>query len=165
MRRMGPTAIIAFAFAGCATSQPMETTTTRLNAAIEQCAASNKYELSSSLGDEERRLAPNERPFRDCVYRGVEDHVIPLSAVPTLYRAIIVEDRAMTAQIDAGALTRGERRQRLEQLYQSIEQKEVEAQQEKTDRSRKEIVDMLDRQRQADDIVRASQTQLRSVLH
>lgn len=76
---------------------------------------------------DENSLAPGEKPWRECVYQGIDRFIIGYSTVPRLYKQIVAEDRVMTEQIASGELTRTGRRSRLEFLIELIREEEISA--------------------------------------
>lgn len=69
-------------------------------------------------------ILPGERAWRECVYAGIETLVVPHTGMPGLYRSLIREDRHMTDAVEAGRLTRSERRRQLDALILAIEEGE-----------------------------------------
>ncbi len=118
------------------------------------CTATHGYDWKATDGIGDRELAPGEREWRQCVYRGVEDILIPHTTFPGLYRQIIDEDRRMTEKIGRGEMTRSERRARLDQLLKVIERKERDHAEAKRLRAR-DMQDALEHQRMMSEIQRA----------
>ncbi len=92
----------------------------RLVLALDAC--SEKYGFSPAVPSEapENALAPGEREWRVCAYDALRAHVRFNPEMKTLYEGLIAEDREMTAALDAGTLTRAERRARLDALIAEI---------------------------------------------
>lgn len=98
----------------------------RLDAAIgnlrprlEACQRDSGYQ---PLADSEAKLAPGEPAYRDCLYRGMEELVlpaIPQEEVRGWYRDLIAEDRRLTEAVAAGRMTRGERQVRLDAAWRA----------------------------------------------
>jgi hypothetical protein len=91
---------------------------------VAQCTAQSGYspEAGASLGAYE--LGAGERPWRECVYRGIEQHLIASSLTPEIYRKALAEDRALTDGIAAGRTTRAQRAERIRQLLAEIDRTE-----------------------------------------
>jgi hypothetical protein len=78
------------------------------------------------LDDSERRLAPNELAYRQCIYQGVEAVVlpaIPFDSVRQSYVQLIAEDKRLTDEVAAGRMTRGDRQAQLDAMKQAIKSK------------------------------------------
>ena len=95
---------------------------TELYERVEACEKSHDYG-PDTLAVDERSLAPNEKRFRQCVYKSIEKLMIPNSLVPDAYRKLIRNDQRWTESIETGGMTRTERR---EQLDAGIAQLKVE---------------------------------------
>lgn len=91
---------------------------------VEQCSERYGLDPESSEGAGPHEILPAERPWRECVYAGIETLVVPYTSMPGLYRSLVREDRRMTDDIEAGRLTRAERRQRLDALLAVLEARE-----------------------------------------
>ena len=65
-------------------------------------------------------VAPGEADWRSCVYRGIQEILIPKTAFPDLYRNLVATDQRLAQQVRAGQLTRQERRTLVEQLIADI---------------------------------------------
>jgi hypothetical protein len=75
------------------------------------------------LDDSERRLAPNELAYRQCIYQGIEAIVmpsIPYDSVRRSYAQLIAEDQRLTAEVAAGRMTRGDRQAQIDAIKQAI---------------------------------------------
>ena len=96
----------------------------KLKAHIASCTETHGFDPATASVDE-HALAPGEKPWRECAYRGIDEYIIGHSTVPRLYKQIVAEDRAMTEQIALGELTRTARRSRLEFLIEYIREKEI----------------------------------------
>ena len=91
---------------------------------VRDCSSEFNFDPRQAINIGENELAPGEISWRECVYRGVENIVIPDSALSSDYRQIVFEDRVMTDKIARGEFTRTERRVRLEALIESVKAKE-----------------------------------------
>lgn len=85
---------------------------------MKSCSERFDYNPDAAIG--ETSLGKNERAWRACVYKIIEEKIIPKTRVPDMYKSLIAEDRAMTNAIQDGRLTRSQRRSRLEQLANEI---------------------------------------------
>jgi len=90
------------------------------------CTEAHGFDPATANVDE-HDLAPGEKPWRECVYQGIDQYIIGYSTVPRLYKQIVAEDRVMTEQIASGELTRTGRRSRLEFLIELIREEEISA--------------------------------------
>ena len=86
------------------------------------CAERTGYDDQATL--DQNVLGPGERQWRACVYEGIEELVMPVSAIPDAYGRLISEDRVMTDLIERGKITRSDRRTRLDKLVSTIEAEE-----------------------------------------
>jgi hypothetical protein len=112
-----------------------------------QCTQTFGYDPKTITGVAENQLAPHEIEWRQCAYDAVRKYA---HAHPTLtgrYEQLINEDITMTNAIQAGSMTRTQRRQRIQALVEQIkgaEQSEAQAeaidQQQETERVR-QVVD------------------------
>src|ERR1051326_8687395 len=86
-----------------------------------QCTAQYGYspEAGAALGPFE--LGASERPWRECVYRGIDQYLVSSSLTPEIYRKAIAEDRALTDGVAAGRTTRAQRAERIRQLLADID--------------------------------------------
>jgi len=91
---------------------------------VAQCTAEYGYspEAGAALGPYE--LGASERPWRDCVYRGIEQYLVSSSLTPDIYRKAIAEDRALTDGVAARRTTRAQRAERIRQLLAEIDRTE-----------------------------------------
>ena len=116
------------------------------------CTEAHGFDPATANVDE-NSLAPGEKPWRECVYKGIDEYIIRYSTVPLLYKQIVTEDRAMTEQIALGELTRTARRSRLEFLIELIREEEISARDILMMRAQ-ELNDFAMRQRELQDIAR-----------
>ncbi len=88
------------------------------------CTETTGYDpaRSGTLGDHE--LGAGERKWRECVYQGIRDIMIPGSDIPTAYSTLIARDKVMTNNIEAQKLSRKERKTRLDMVIASIKERE-----------------------------------------
>jgi len=96
----------------------------KLRGDISGCTETTGYDpaRSGNLGDHE--LGAGERKWRECVYQGIRDVMIPGSAIPTAYSTLISRDKVMTNNIEAQKLSRKERKARLDMVITSIKERE-----------------------------------------
>jgi hypothetical protein len=89
-----------------------------------QCTAQYGYspEAGAALGPFE--LGASERPWRECVYRGIDQYLVSSSLTPEIYSKAIAEDRALTDAVAAGRTTRAQRAERIRQLLADIDRTE-----------------------------------------
>jgi hypothetical protein len=73
------------------------------------CTADHGYDPRRPGAVDETSLAENERAWRDCMYAGIRNTVMPRSPVPTEWQALIEADTEMTNAIVAGTMTRSQR--------------------------------------------------------
>jgi hypothetical protein len=107
---------------GCATSEPgAARTLAALEDDLKACTARHGYDpaQTGSLGP--HQLAPTERAWRDCVYAGVEKHVIPQAFAPDAYRRLVARDKELTDQVAAGKITRADRGVALSAAFEEID--------------------------------------------
>lgn len=87
---------------------------------VVQCSQQYGYDPTEAdrLGPNE--LGSGELAWRECVYQGLRDIVMPKSPIPQAYASAIAEDQALTEQVQRGELTRTERRKRLKDLLDGL---------------------------------------------
>jgi hypothetical protein len=88
---------------------------------LDGCTSKFGYDPENTSGLGEHKLGPGERAWRLCAYKGVNDILVPASNHPELYRRLISEDRLLTDQVEAGVITRNERKARIQQGISEIE--------------------------------------------
>ena len=128
MRTILPTlAILCFVFSGRIYAEDFNQKLENLRNDISGCTEKTGYNSarSGNLGDHE--LGAGERKWRECVYQGIRDIMIPGSAIPTAYSTLISRDKVMTNNIEAKKLSRKERKARLDKVIASIKQREAAA--------------------------------------
>jgi hypothetical protein len=124
-----------------------------LQDALADCTARTGYEPTSAALPE-RALAPGEGAWRDCARQAIQANIMPKSSVPELYRGLIADDERMTAAVDAGTMTRAERRLRLESSIESIRAAETRAYEDRQAKLMQDMRAQADQQRRQDDIYR-----------
>jgi len=128
MRTILPTlAILCFVFSGRIYAEDFNQKLEKLRTDISGCTEKTGYNSarSGNLGDHE--LGAGERKWRECVYQGIRDIMIPGSGIPTAYSTLISRDKVMTNNIEAKKLSRKERKARLDKVIASIKQREAAA--------------------------------------
>lgn len=93
----------------------------RMQRAMEVCTLNHGYDPADAdlLGP--HQLGEGELAWRDCVYQAIGEILIPSVASPLPYERLILEDREMTRAIQAGQLTRAERKARLDSMKAGLE--------------------------------------------
>ena len=129
-------AAIALAFvAGCtaptaykentATAELLRQARQQLLSDLQACSARYNYDPDEP-GLPEDRLAPYELQWRSCAYDAARDYTQVNTAMAIDFATLIDQDKALTADLAAGEITRSERRLRLKALIENVHQKEVE---------------------------------------
>jgi hypothetical protein len=125
--------LLASTLLGCATSPPpgddtsLERAYARFQTYLNDCSKSIGIDPRTATGVGERELMAKEREWRSCAYEGIRAVLVPATRHPELYGQLISEDQTMTDRIAKGSMTRSERRARLEQLRETIAQKEAQS--------------------------------------
>ncbi len=126
MRIIMPTiAVLCVLFSGRIIAADFDQRMEKLRGYISDCTETTGYNSarSGNLGDHE--LGAGERKWRECVYQGMRDIMIPGSAIPTAYSTLISRDKVMTNNIEAKKLSRKERKARLNKVIASIKEREA----------------------------------------
>jgi hypothetical protein len=125
---------------------PLAAARQQLVADLGQCTQTFGYDPNSVTGVAENQLAPHELQWRQCGYDAVRKYARSHPALTAQYEQLINEDITMTNAIQAGAMTRSQRRQRIEALIaqiKSAEESQVQAaateQAEETERVRQMV--------------------------
>lgn len=119
---LGTTLLIA----GCAEAPPKAAASPilqarqQLNADMRGCAQRHSYDPARAAGIAENTLAPNELPWRQCVYDALGRYAKANPAMASTYQSLITSDIAMTSAIQQGTMTRSQRRARIEQSVAQI---------------------------------------------
>ncbi|MBL8671116.1 MAG: hypothetical protein JNK11_10735 [Alphaproteobacteria bacterium] len=92
--------------------------------ALAACGRAHGYDPWRAALDAPPGLAAGERDWRGCAYAALEQHLVPGSAVPDQYRALVAEDRTLTDRIEAGEATRAARQSRISELFALIDANE-----------------------------------------
>jgi hypothetical protein len=132
-------ALLAFGLAGCAgdTSSSGATATSaspaaakltaaraKLDSDIAACTAQHGYDPYKTTGLPENALVPGELEWRSCAYEAARTYARANPNMRLSYELLIHDDRAMTEQIQAGALTRTQRRAAVEARLADIRTQE-----------------------------------------
>ncbi len=97
----------------------------RFESYLSQCTQTFGLDPRKESGLSENDLAPNERDWLDCAYKGIERIMIPNSDFPGMYRDFIAEAQSIVDLMDRGEVTRTQRRDRLQTLITQIENAEI----------------------------------------
>ncbi len=97
----------------------------QLESYLSQCTQTFGLDPRTEPGLSENELAPNERDWLDCAYKGIERIMIPNSDFPGMYRDFIAEAKAVVGLMERGEVTRTQRRNRLQTLMAQIENAEI----------------------------------------
>jgi hypothetical protein len=147
---------VTASFASCASQQTDSNPQSALAAARQQliadldhCTQTFGYDPKNVTGVAENQLAPHELEWRQCGYDAVRRYARNQPTLTGRYEQLINEDVSMTNAIQSGAMTRSQRRQRVEALVTQIkdaEQSQVQAataaQQQETERVRQMVESM-----------------------
>lgn len=110
-----------------AAAQDVDARLERLRAHLASCTAEHGYDPARSGNVGEHELAPGEAAWRGCAYQGVREIMVPGSAVPDAYEALIALDRVITRDVEAGKSTRDDRRARIRTMVDDIVAREKTA--------------------------------------
>ncbi len=117
--------IICVAAVACAQPRPTyESSWQRLLTHFSGCSSEHGYDPRSQAELPQNRLGKGELKWRACAYQGVENIMIPNAAAPGLFRQLIREDKAMTAKIASGEMTRSERKARVTAVLDDLRRRE-----------------------------------------
>jgi hypothetical protein len=103
---------------------PLAAARQQLVADLGQCTQTFGYDPNKVAGVAENQLAPNELQWRQCGYDAVRKYAGYQPALTGQYEQLINEDITMTNAVQSGAMTRTQRRQRLEALIDQIKSAE-----------------------------------------
>jgi len=91
---------------------------------VHQCSNRYGYDPNNVSGVADDSLAPQELPWRQCAYDAVRTYEKTNPALADRYEQLISEDIQMTTAIQQKAMTRSQRRARLEDLIAQIKSAE-----------------------------------------
>ena len=126
--RHGLALVLCVLATGCATAEPgAGRVVQRLDADLKACTGRHGYDPQQAATLAPHQLGTGERPWRACVYSGIEAHVIAKSFAPDAYRRVIEQDRILTDRVAAGTMTRADRRAALQAAFEAIDREEQAA--------------------------------------
>jgi hypothetical protein len=96
----------------------------QLVADLQQCTQTYDYDPRNVAGVPENKLAPNELEWRQCGYDAVRKYSHTQPTLSGRYDQLINEDITMTNAVQAGTMTRSQRRERLQTLIEQIKRAE-----------------------------------------
>jgi hypothetical protein len=124
-------AAVAAGLSSCSTQSansksqdPLAAARQQLVADLGQCTQMFGYDPKKVAGVAENQLAPHELQWRQCGYDAVRKYSRSQPALTGQYEQLINEDITMTNAVQSGAMTRTQRRQRLEALIEQIKSAE-----------------------------------------
>ena len=118
----------------------------QLVADIQQCTQKHGYDPKAA-GLPENALAPTELAWRQCAYDATRKYGEAHPAVSGLYNQLISEDIEMTTAIQQGAMTRSQRRARIEELIGQIktaEEAQIKAATEEQERQHEQLQNVVE---------------------
>lgn len=99
---------------------PVAAARSQLVADLDQCTHSFGYDPQKAADIPENQLGPRELEWRQCGYDAVRKYSQFQPALTGRYEQLINEDISMTNAIQSGAMTRTQRRARLDALIDQI---------------------------------------------
>ena len=126
IRQLLLTPLVAIAIAAFSTDSAQAQTPARdqLVADLQACTKTHGYDPQKAAGLGEHELGQNEIPWRQCAYDAVRGYAQTNPTLAGQYEQLINEDITMTNAVQGGAMTRAQRRERLETLISQIEEAE-----------------------------------------
>jgi len=115
-----------------------------------QCSSRFGYDPQKAADIPEDQLAPREIEWRQCGYDAVRKYSQFQPALTGRYEQLINEDISMTNAIQSGALTRTQRRIRLDQLIEQIksaEEQQIQANTKSKDAEEEQVRRSIDSMR------------------
>jgi hypothetical protein len=91
-----------------------------LAADVRACSAKHGFDPATATGLGEKELAPQELQWRQCAYDAARRYIDRNPPMRGLMEQLIAEDIQMTSAIQQGALTRSERRSRVQGLLAQL---------------------------------------------
>jgi len=113
---------------------------------LQQCTVKHGYDPKAA-GLPENALAPTELAWRQCAYDAARKYGEAHPAVSAMYNQLISEDIEMTTAIQQGAMTRSQRRARIEELIGQIktaEETQIKAATEEQERQHKQLQNVVE---------------------
>ena len=124
-------ACLAAGVSSCATQSPtsksqspLPATRQQLVTDLSQCTKTFGYDPNNLTDIAENQLAPRELEWRQCGYDAVRRYARSQPTLTGLYDQLINEDITMTNAVQAGTMTRSQRRQRIEALISELKSEE-----------------------------------------
>lgn len=131
-------ALFAFALSGCAGDSSSSSSTAaspaaaritqaraKLDSDIAACTAQHGYDPYKTTGLPENALVPGELEWRQCAYTAARNYARINAGMRLQYELLIHDDRTMTEQLQAGTLTRSQRRAAVEARLADIREQEA----------------------------------------
>jgi hypothetical protein len=153
-------ALLALGLSACASNNSTTTqspATAKLTAArakltsdLEACTAAHGYDPTKATGIAENALAPGELEWRECAYTAARTYARANPAMRLDYELLITDDRSMTAAVQAGTLTRSERRAKLEARLADIrarEQQQLQATEDAAEADHEQLTNTVETMR------------------
>lgn len=91
---------------------------------MDGCSARFGYDPDKADALGPHQLGENERDWSECVYDGIRRYLAVNSPVPDAYTGLIDTHKTLTDQVEAGQITRAQRRGKVEALFESIRRDE-----------------------------------------
>ena len=126
--------------------QKLDEAVADLRMALDACTADHGYDPDDADGLGANELHPGERAWADCAYRAVDAEMKARSRIPEAYDRLIAKHRELTDKVEAGSITRAQRKAQVQTMLTSIRNQE-EALQETERKSASEINDTVEQQR------------------
>ena len=108
IRALGASLVLGFGLSAAADDAIEQ----QLQRIVASCTEEHGYDPYNPGVVDDYSLGVGELDWRRCLYRGIEEDIKPLSAVPDQYDAIIEKDRAYTMAIVNREMTRWQRGER-----------------------------------------------------
>ncbi len=152
-------ALFALGLAACASNNntAQSPATAKLTAArakltsdLEGCTTAHGYDPNKAAGIAENALAPGELEWRECAYTAARTYARANPSMRLDYELLITEDRSMTAAVQAGTLTRSERRAKLEARLADIrarEQQQMQAAEDAAEEDQEQLTNTVETMR------------------
>ena len=109
---------------GSRSQSPLAVARQQLVADLGQCTQTFGYDPNNVAGVAENQLAPNELQWRQCGYDAVRKYARYQPALMAQHEQLINDDMTMTNAVQAGTMTRSQRRQRIETMIAQIKSAE-----------------------------------------
>jgi len=124
-RQLLLTPLLAIAITAYSSSAQSQTPARdQLVALLHACTKTHGYDPNNTAGLGPNQLGPNELLWRQCAYDAVRAYEKTNPALSSQYDQLINEDITMTNAVQGGAMTRAQRRERLQELIAQIEEAE-----------------------------------------